>query len=140
MAVSGLFFEDNSESLKIALQEKIEFAQKDKTQQYFKKLGFENIDSKIFFEGKSVTADFLKGEAEVEIIKPRYGIKETNFLHLNNPKKLWTYVADIFAVALIFLAVSGLFVLKGKKGFEGRGKWLMLLGFLIPIIFLIIYL
>jgi len=95
---------------------------------------------KIFFEGKSVTADLLKGEAEVEIIKPRYGIKETNFLHLNNPKKLWTYVADIFAVALIFLAVSGLFVLKGKKGFEGRGKWLMLLGFLIPIIFLIIYL
>jgi hypothetical protein len=95
---------------------------------------------KIFFEGKSVSADLQKGEAEVEMIKPRHIIKETNFLHLNNPKKIWTYVADIFAVALIFLAISGLFVLKGKKGFEGRGKWLMLLGFLIPIIFLIIYL
>lgn len=95
---------------------------------------------KIFCEDKTISADILKGEAEIETVKPRYVIKETNFLHLNNPKKVWTYVADIFAVALIFLAVSGLFVLKGKKGFEGRGKWLMLLGFLIPIIFLIIYL
>jgi len=60
LAVSGLFFEDNSRSLKIALQEKIEFAQKDKTQQYFKKLGFKNIDSKVFFEGKWASdKDFL---------------------------------------------------------------------------------
>lgn len=95
---------------------------------------------KIFYEDKTVSADFIKGEAEIEVVQPRYIIKETNFLHLNTPKAVWTYVADLFGAALIFLAVSGLFVLKGKKGFEGRGKWLMLLGFLLPIIFLIIYL
>lgn len=95
---------------------------------------------KIFYEGKTVSADLLKGNAEIEIVKPRYIIKETNFLHLNHPKKVWTYVSDIFAAAFIFLAISGLFVLKGKNGFAGRGKWLMLLGFLIPIIFLFIYL
>jgi len=60
LAVSGLFFEDNSRSLKIALQEKIEFAKKDKTQQYFKRLGFQDINSKVFFEGKWTSdKDFL---------------------------------------------------------------------------------
>lgn len=60
LAVSGLFFEDNSRSLKIALQEKIEFAEKDKAQQYFKKLGFKDINSRVFFEGKWTSdKDFL---------------------------------------------------------------------------------
>ena len=60
LAVSGLFFEGNSKSLKIALQEGIEFAKKDKTQQYFKKLGFKDIDYKIFFKGRWTSGkDFL---------------------------------------------------------------------------------
>lgn len=60
LVVSGLFFEDNSRSLKIALQEKIEFAEKGKTQQYFKKLGFKDVDYKTFFEGKWASdKDFL---------------------------------------------------------------------------------
>ncbi len=60
LVVSGLFFEDNSMSLKIALQEGIEFAKKDKIQQYFKKLGFEDIDSRVFFKGKWTSdKDFL---------------------------------------------------------------------------------
>lgn len=94
----------------------------------------------IFFEGKTLSAELNSGKINIETIRNRSIIKETNFLHLNHPKRIWTYVADLFAVALIFLAISGLFVLKGKNGFAGRGKWLMLLGFLIPIIFLILYL
>lgn len=94
----------------------------------------------IFFEGKTLSAELNSGKINIETIRNRSIIKETNFLHLNHPKRIWTYVADLFAIALIFLAISGLFVLKGKNGFAGRGKWLMLLGFLIPIIFLILYL
>lgn len=60
LVVSGLFFEDNSKSLRIALKEGIEFAKKDKTQQYFKKLGFKDIDYKVFFKGKWTSSkDFL---------------------------------------------------------------------------------
>jgi len=94
----------------------------------------------IFLEGKTISANLTIGKVNIETVKNRTIIKETNFLHLNHPKKIWTYVADAFAITLIFLAISGLFVLKGKKGFEGRGKWLMLIGFLIPILFLIFYL
>lgn len=94
---------------------------------------------KIFVQGNTITADLKTGEVNEEQVKSRTVIRETNFLHLNAPKKTWTYVADIFAVSLIFLAVSGLFLIKGKNGITGRGAWLTALGVLIPVIFYFIY-
>jgi hypothetical protein len=110
---------------------------KDSVKSFFRHSPFE-VD--IFFEGKTIIANLKTGKVFFETISNRTGIKESNFLHLNKPKALWTWVADIFAVSLIFLAISGLFMIKGKKGFSGRGKWLFVLGIIIPIIFLIIYL
>ena len=47
-----------------------------------------------------------------------------NFLHLNSAKKLWTIYADIYAIALLLLAVTGLWMKKGKKGLLGEaGIW-----------------
>lgn len=94
---------------------------------------------KIFVEGNTITANLKSGEVLQEKIKSRTVFRETNFLHLNAPKKVWTYVADIFAVALIFLAISGLFMIKGKKGITGRGAWLTALGILIPVLFYLLY-
>ncbi len=91
----------------------------------------------IFVEGNTITADLESGEVEQEKVKSRTGIRETNFLHLNQHKKAWTYIADLFAVALAFLAISGLFMIKGKKGITGRGAWLTALGFLIPVVYLL---
>ena len=94
----------------------------------------------IFFNNKTITANLKNGKVEVEKVESRHVFRESNFLHLNAPKKLWTYIADAFAVSLILLAITGLFMLNGKNGFGGRGKWLTLLGILIPVIFLLIYL
>lgn len=93
----------------------------------------------IFVEGNTITVNLKEGIAVQEKVKSRPIIRETNFLHLNTPKKVWTYVADVFAVALIFLAVSGLFLIKGKNGLKWRGAVLMLLGILIPLLFLYLY-
>ena len=93
----------------------------------------------IFYDGKTAKARLDAGIAVVENINDRRIIRESNFLHLNNAKGLWTYVADSFAVALILLAITGLFIIKGKKGITGRGKWLTIIGILIPLIFLLIY-
>jgi hypothetical protein len=48
-------------------------------------------------------------------------------------------MADLYAVALLALAVTGLFMLKGKKGITGRGAWLTTFGVLIPVVFLWLY-
>jgi len=62
-----------------------------------------------------------------------------SFLHYNSIKKLWTWFADLFALSLIFLAVSGLFILRGRNGITGRGAWLTALGMGVPLLFLILY-
>lgn len=93
----------------------------------------------IFVEGNTISVNYATKTVTQEKFNPRFFIKETNDLHLNKPKGIWTFIADIFAVALIFLALSGLFILKGKNGIKGRGAWLTLIGFLIPLIFWIIF-
>ncbi len=94
---------------------------------------------KIFYPEVTYTLDLQKGIGESEKIKERKVIKEMNYLHLNLPKKAWTWMADIYAFALLLVAITGLFVLKGKKGIKGRGAWLTIAGILIPIIFILIY-
>lgn len=93
----------------------------------------------IFYEKHSLDVDLEKWTVKEEKILSRAVFREVNFLHLNVPKKIWTYIADAFAVGLVFLAISGLFMIKGKKGITGRGLWLVLAGISIPIVFLLIY-
>ena len=61
------------------------------------------------------------------------------FLHLNQPEKMWTLVAYIYAIARFVRACTGLFVLLGKKGISGRGAWLSAAGIVLPLVFLWLY-
>ncbi|HUQ07151.1 MAG TPA: hypothetical protein VM261_31890 [Kofleriaceae bacterium] len=65
--------------------------------------------------------------------KSRFLLRIANWLHYNRGKKAWTYVADAYAVLLLYLAVSGIFMIKGKKGLKWRGTLLLVLGASIPI-------
>lgn len=67
--------------------------------------------------------------------KPRFMLRVSNWLHLNRGKKAWTYVADGYAVFLLFLATSGVFMLPGKKGLRGRGWVFVALGVAIPVLY-----
>jgi hypothetical protein len=94
----------------------------------------------VFIEGNTIKVDLLSGETIQDRYVPRSFLYEINFLHLNHPKKLWTWFADLYAVALVFLALSGLFILRGKQGLKGRGGVLTAVGFVIPLFFLWLYL
>lgn len=63
-------------------------------------------------------------------------IRAANWLHLNRGKKAWIWFADGYAIVLLFLATSGIFMISGKKGLFGRGAVLVGLGVAIPILFL----
>lgn len=88
----------------------------------------------LFYEGWSVEADVTAGTAVVERPRQRVLLRDFNRLHLNQPGGLWTWAADAYAGILAFLAISGMFMLKGKKGLKGRGKWLVGAGLLIPVV------
>jgi uncharacterized protein len=67
--------------------------------------------------------------------KPRFLLRIANWLHLNRGKKAWTYVADTYAAGLLFLAISGMFMLPGKNGMKGRGALLVLIGVAVPALY-----
>jgi hypothetical protein len=92
----------------------------------------------LFYEGLTVEARPAAGTAVLDRTRERTGLRQLNSLHLNHPKGLWTYVADAYAVVLILLAVSGLFLLRGRTGLAGRGKWLVAAGLLVPLLALLL--
>lgn len=94
---------------------------------------------KVFLDSGSVLLDLGTGRGVMEKLSRRPVFYEVNFLHYN-PKRLWTWFSDAFCVALMLLAVTGLFVLKGKKGITGRGAWLTGAGILLPLLLLWMYL
>ncbi|MBK8944005.1 MAG: PepSY-associated TM helix domain-containing protein [Ignavibacteriae bacterium] len=93
---------------------------------------------KIYYEDASFHIDFSRRLGLYEVITKRILFYEVNVLHRNSLKE-WKWFSDIFAVALILINITGLFILKGKNGFLGRGKWFLAAGFLPPIIAIIIF-
>lgn len=93
---------------------------------------------KIFFKGGNVILDVNSGAGRVETLRRRAIFHTVNWLHYN-PNVIWKWFSDIFAGGLIILALSGLFILKGKNGLKWRGTILMTIGIIIPLIFLFLY-
>ena len=93
---------------------------------------------KIFIEDGSIEVNLKSGEGSIEKSEKRPVFYQVNYLHYA-PGKWWIYFSDIYAAALIILAITGLFILRGKQGIQRRGAWLTTLGVLVPVIFLIVY-
>ena len=95
-------------------------------------------DLRVFLvEGQEVRVDPQTGRGTHKGLAKRAVLFEVNALHLNNLKGIWTYVADVFAVALIVLALTGIVMMKGDRGLAGRGKWFVGAGLLVPVGFII---
>lgn len=75
-----------------------------------------------------------RGEVEHEVKRDRFLIRQLNFLHLNEGRKAWTWIGDGYAGVLIFLALSGSLIVKGRKGLKGRGGVYLGLGVLVPVV------
>jgi hypothetical protein len=98
-----------------------------------------NNTLKIFLKGgSSIIVNVKNGKGKAEYLKKRPLIFETNYLHYN-PNRVWTWFSDIFAGALVLFSITSFFMVKGKKGILGRGGIYTILGFLIPILFLLFY-
>ncbi|MGX9461976.1 PepSY-associated TM helix domain-containing protein [Shewanella sp. A14] len=94
----------------------------------------------VFLEGgDTLFWDRQTGQVRYQNIEPRLILQALNKLHLNETRNAWVYFSDLFAGMLIFLALSALFMVKGKHG-PARPKSIILMsfGFVIPAFFLII--
>jgi hypothetical protein len=84
-----------------------------------------------FADGTQVTA--VATQVTIQARSPRFFLRIANWLHYNRGKKAWTYVADLYAVLLLYLAISGIFMIKGKLGLQWRGALMISLGVAVPL-------
>lgn len=93
---------------------------------------------KIYYDNATLLLDLSARTGTYEKVQRRPLIYQTNVLHRNSLKG-WKWASDVFGVLLIFLTASGWFMLKGKTGVIGRGKWFIAAGMLPPIAAIIIF-
>ena len=108
----------------------------------------------VFVENARIDVHLESGEVERAGVEQRPLLNDVNFMHLNsapnlhedspenwfkrNGKMIWTTIADAFCVVLVILALSGIFLVRGKKGVIGRGGIWMLLGLALPVVFILV--
>lgn len=101
------------------------------------------IVKKIIDKGDFYQIYFRGGEGELikSSRKLDYGVYKRkpvlywfNKLHYNQVAG-WGLIADITVFGLLFLVLSGMFIVRGKKGLRGRGMIYLLIGIAIPIIY-----
>jgi hypothetical protein len=93
---------------------------------------------KLYFDNASLLVDLAAKTGTYERVQRRPLIYETNVLHRNSLKG-WKWASDLFSVLLIFLTVSGWFMLKGRHGVIGRGKWFIAAGMVPPIVAIFLF-
>jgi len=93
---------------------------------------------KVYYNDGSLHLNLATGMGRYESLRRRPIFYESNVLHRNSATG-WRWAADVFAILLIIVNVTGLFVLRGRYGLTGRGKWLVAAGALGPLTALVMY-
>jgi uncharacterized protein len=87
---------------------------------------------------RTLHVDATRNQVIDEGQQPRFLLRSANWLHLARGKKAWKYIADGYAVLLLYLACSGMFMLPGRRGLWGRGGVLVTLGAAVPIVYVVL--
>jgi hypothetical protein len=82
--------------------------------------------------------NLLTGETVRRGVAKRPFFFDVNFMHLNNGKGPWTGIADVYAGMLVVLALTGPFLVRGRKGLAGRGGLLLVLGMALPVVYAVL--
>jgi len=93
---------------------------------------------RIFFQGGNATLDQKKKTMLIETVHRRPILGSMVRLHYN-PGRAWTWFSDIYSVALVVIAITGLFLLRGHHGITRRGGILTALGILTPFLLAFLY-
>jgi uncharacterized protein len=84
-----------------------------------------------YANGAKATA--IGSELVVQGRQRRTFIGAANWLHTARNKSGWRYVADAYALLLMYLAISGIFMIKGRLGLKWRGALLISIGVAVPV-------
>ncbi len=109
-----------------------------KTQSINDKLRRYRVDKdilKISYEKNDVELDIKTGKGNIETYKKTPVLGEFTMLHVDT-SKWWIYYSDVFGLSMAIIAITGMFIQRGKNGFKRIGWKLALIGIIFPLIFL----
>lgn len=114
-----------------------EFSSAIEVDQSIRKTTLEDGAFKVFYEYDVVTINAKTGSGQHEMVRRIPVLGQMSFLHITT-EPMWIWYSDIFGLGMIAIAITGMFISKGKFSFGQRGWKLSLLGIIFP--FLILYL
>lgn len=96
---------------------------------------------KLYYNNATLHIYTDKKKAVYECLTKRPIIYHSNLFHRNSIKG-WKWISDIFGILLLIVTITGLFMLKpkNKHSLSHKGKWYVLAGTLLPLIFLFYFL
>ncbi|MEJ7598667.1 MAG: hypothetical protein WKG01_12225 [Kofleriaceae bacterium] len=80
----------------------------------------------------------IGGTVTIQAREPRLFFRIAHWLHATRGKAVWKYISDAYAVLLLYLAISGVFMIKGRLGFRWRGLVLITAGVTIPLAYIVL--
>jgi uncharacterized protein len=86
----------------------------------------------IVFDQRSLHVDTSTGRVIDEGQQPRFFLRAVNWLHLNRGKPAWRWFADGYALGLLLLAATGIFMLRRRR----RAALLIAIGVAVPSLYL----
>jgi hypothetical protein len=87
-------------------------------------------------DGTQVTA--IGDKVTVQERSSRLFFRIAVWLHATRGKAAWKYISDAYAVLLLYLAISGLFMIKGRLGLRWRGAVLVAVGIAVPVTYILV--
>ncbi len=92
---------------------------------------------RISYVNHDVDIDLGTGTGTVVHYKITPLLGQMTILHIDT-SKWWIYYSDVFGVAMLVIACTGMFIVKGENSFRRRGWKLALAGLLFPLLFLFV--
>ena len=89
-----------------------------------------------YSNGSQVTA--IGNTVTVQARSSRLFFRVAVWLHATRGKQAWKYISDAYAVLLLYLAISGVFMIKGRLGLRWRGTILMGVGLGVPLGYIVL--
>lgn len=90
---------------------------------------------RISYVNHDVDIDLTTGEGSLVHYKTTPFLGQMTILHVDT-SKWWIYYSDVFGVAMLTIAGTGMFIVRGENSFRSRGWKLALIGMIFPLIFL----
>ena len=90
---------------------------------------------RLYLKDAFVNIDANTGNGEIDYVRTIPVLGQMTILH-KSTNKWWVWFSDIFGIAMLIIAITGMFISKGKFSFKKRGWILTLLGLIFPFIFL----